>query len=211
MKMISFFVPAALAMVALAPTAALASDAKNPLYFKVGARILRDGGSADFAGRNGYGFGIGYDLGMYNSPLGNGALSAEIDWFRNSGNGNRLDGLGAFLNMRFPIRSSAGTQNSYFGAGIGLAFLRADVGGTATGTGGTGGGGGGGLALTLSSRAAGDPGTEGRDFSKTNFAFQVFAGYNFTEKTFAEIGYRFSGKVEGRNVDGFHLIFGFRF
>lgn len=209
MKLTSFVLPASLAIAVFAPSFALAAESKNPFYFKVGARILRDGGAADFAGRNGYGFGIGYDLGMYNSPLGNGALSAELDWFRNSGNGNRLDGLSAFLNMRFPVMSSTGVQSSYYGAGIGLAFLRADVGGTATGTSGTGGGGGTGDALI--SRAAGDPGTEGQDFSKTNIAFQVFAGYNFNEKTFAEIGYRFSGKVEGRSVDGFHLTFGFRF
>lgn len=209
MRLTHFLLTASIAVAALSPGFAYAAESKNPLYFKVGARILRDGGAADFARRNGFGFGVGYDLGMYNSPLGNGALSAEIDWFRNSGNGNRLDAFSAFLNMRFPVKSSTGTQSSYYGAGIGLAFLRADVGGTATGTGGTGGGGN--LNLTLSSRAAGDPGTEGQDFSKTNIAFQVFAGYNFNEKTFAEIGYRFSGKVEGRSVDGFHLTFGFRF
>ena len=206
MRLTSCILPASLALAALVPTAALASESKNPFYFKVGARILRDGGSADFAGRNGYGLGIGYDLGNVTSPIGRGAFSAEIDWFRNSGNGNRLDSLNAFLNLRIPIISANGQQNSYYGAGIGLAFLRADVGGVATGTGGGGTG-----TQTLISRAAGDPGTQGREFSKTNIAFQIFAGYNFTEKTFAEIGYRFSGKVEGRNVDGLHLTFGFRF
>lgn len=208
MRLTHFLLTASIAVAALAPGFAYAAESKNPLYFKVGARILRDGGAADFARRNGFGFGVGYDLGMYNSPLGNGALSAELDWFRNSGNGNRLDAFSAFLNMRFPVKSAAGTQNSYYGAGIGLAFLRADVGGVATGN---GGGTGNGSTFTLTSRAAGDPGTEGQDFSKTNIVFQVFAGYNFNEKTFAEIGYRFSGKVEGRSVDGFHLTVGFRF
>jgi hypothetical protein len=208
MRLTHILLSASLTVAALAPGMAFAAESKNPLYFKVGARILRDGGSADFAGRNGYGLGIGYDLGNLTSPVGYGAFSAEIDWFRNSGNGNRLDSLHAFLNLRIPIKSASGVSTSYYGAGLGLAFLRADVGGTATGT---GGGGGNVQNLTLSSRAAGDPGTEGRDFSKTNFAFQIFAGFNFSEKTFAEIGYRFSGKVEGRNVDGLHLTFGFRF
>ncbi|MFM7319985.1 MAG: hypothetical protein ACKO5K_00495 [Armatimonadota bacterium] len=114
--------------------------------------------------------------------------SVEIDFLRNSANGDRLDTAGLAYTVRIPTGAGNDDTKPYYG--LGLGWYRSEAKATSQGTSGS--------PTTITEKA-------------TNFGAKFLVGANVGGKAFAEASYILSGKVAGEKTDSVNFTVGLRF
>ena len=176
---------AILATPALLSLCAIAGAEQTPmsgLSIRAGVSMLSTKASRDLTQDSSFAVGAGYQLNLKGMGATGGTTSLDADWYRNTGNGNKIDVWSVTLMQRFASPAKAAGMNVYFGAGIG--WHRAQV------------------YLTGST-----PVSE----TKNTVGGTALVGTNFGENAFLELAYHFSATVLSTNVNSFTAMVGVKF
>lgn len=210
-RFVSLPVPALLASFAVGQTPDVGSGyAKVSVLYPPVSTTRRD--VNDF----GFGLGVGYELPKsLISPSGRSAL--ELNWSRISGNSNHLNNIDFKFVERISFGGRKGGMVPYFGVGVGVSLSSLEVGGTGDDGGSSSGGSSSGGSSSGGSSSGGSGGellTRGendRTYRRTTPVMELLAGIQINQRSFVELSYRYSPKIEGVRQDSITLSYGLRF
>ena len=182
--------------ISLVSLPAVADDSLKLNAVQVGGDWLTNSTARD--GTSSIGIYLGYSRRLPTRSLispDRGWAGIDLDWDHNSGHSNKLESFGLSYVERIPFSHANGGTVPYYGVGIGGFYDRLSVGTS--------------LAFASVGSAAatsGDP---------TDHQFRIggkaLVGASFSDRYFAELSYRMSGKIQGVRTDTVNLAIGTRF